>query len=384
MKVLLAPTVELAQTINADITIEAEYGDYCVEGSLYTAAHHGSRSINPAPCIDKNIPVKFDATVLVSHLDLDTLGGIARILGHSTVYYEFFWELAAYVDINGPHRIMQSKHADPTNVARMYAWWAWSQANRSPRRDNTKIHNVTGEVMNSLEALLKILAGDDEMLEAGRKFMEAEETLEKDSFITSMRLNTRHDIIVRNSDAFVNHLYTSSGKTHDLVLAYNSKTKAITLSKENSYMSLNCCEIMQAVFGPLAGGHAGIAGSPRGVEFTPSQMNDVLEYIDHLYDLKVDIDLSTTDEVVVLDTIDYAIPDEDRFEDIRVTYKVTGENEVTFYGEGVDGKDFHPWEDVCIKENCPTTVYVDYSLKRGYFDIVYSKVYTDGITKIIN
>ena len=50
--IMLAPTLELAQTIvqNAAATVEAEYGDICVEGKDVTLAHHGPRSGNPAPC----------------------------------------------------------------------------------------------------------------------------------------------------------------------------------------------------------------------------------------------------------------------------------------------------------------------------------------------
>lgn len=276
MKVLLAPTIELAKTVSADITVEAEYGDYCVEGTIYTAAHHGSRSANPAPCIDKNIPVKFDATVLVSHIDLDTLGGVARILGHLIHQYEWFWELAAFVDVNGPHRMIQSSDANPKNVARMYAWWAWSQANRGPRRDNSMIHDVTDEVLASLEALLKILAGDEQMIAAGKVFAEAENELDKQSFIC-MHIANGLKVTMRASDSFVNHLYAHNDFTADLVVAYNTKTKAITLSRENDTVPVNCCEIMQAVFGPAAGGHAGIAGSPRGVEMTEKDTEKVTD-----------------------------------------------------------------------------------------------------------
>jgi len=278
MKVLLAPTLDLAKNINADITVEAEYGDYCVEGSLYTAAHHGSRSANPAPCSDKNIPVMPEATVLVSHIDLDTLGGIARILGHSTVYYEFFWELAAYVDINGPHRMMQSSDANPKNVARMYAWWAWSQANRGPRRDNSMIHDVTDEIIASLEALAKILAGDEEMIKAGRELAAAEAKLDTDSLCVEDNIG-EIGFTMRHSDQFVNHLYGSGL----IVVAYNTRHKSITLSFAEDIEGLNAAEIMKAVFGPAAGGHRNIAGTPRGVEFDSADMEKVINEIRKQY-----------------------------------------------------------------------------------------------------
>jgi hypothetical protein len=36
---------------------------------------------------------------------------------------------------------------------------------------------------------------------------------------------------------------------------------------------------MQAVFGPGAGGHKGIAGSPRGIRMTVQDLVKVLEYL---------------------------------------------------------------------------------------------------------
>lgn len=52
IKILLAPSYELARPFNnmIEATVEAEYGDKCINGKLYTLAHHGSRSANPAPC----------------------------------------------------------------------------------------------------------------------------------------------------------------------------------------------------------------------------------------------------------------------------------------------------------------------------------------------
>jgi len=281
MKILLAPTIELARTVDADITIEAEYGDFVVEGSLYTAAHHGSRSSNPAPCIDKNIPhVNREAIFLISHIDLDTLGGIFRAMGNYVCREEFdsFWNLAAFIDINGPHKISQA-NASKQDIERINAYWAWSQANRGPRRDNTVIHDAYEEVTKHLGAILEILFGNPRFLQAGIEFMNAESELEANSFYAMIH-GRKPVVIVRQSDNFVNHLYTHDGTTADLVLAYNTKTKAITLSRESNDVLVNCCEIMQSVFGPTAGGHAGIAGTPRGVEYKLSDTNEVIAEIE--------------------------------------------------------------------------------------------------------
>ena len=76
------------------LTVEAEYGATVVEGSVYTAAHHqpaGSKYAGdhvvaggrPSPCVDKGIPLFFQEIpwfVGISHVDLDTIGGVLRAL----------------------------------------------------------------------------------------------------------------------------------------------------------------------------------------------------------------------------------------------------------------------------------------------------------------
>jgi hypothetical protein len=54
----------------------------------------------------------------------------------------------------------------------------------------------------------------------------------------------------------------------EAVIAFNTKSGSITLSFAEETDPRNACELMQAVFGPEAGGHKGIAGSPRGVRQT--------------------------------------------------------------------------------------------------------------------
>jgi len=280
--VILAPTVELAQTVKPQISVEAEYGDTVVEGAIYTAAHHGSRSANPCPCVDTGIPYLSEGIILVSHVDLDTIGGICRAMGqdaHGNIMGNFpaFWALASFVDVNGPHKLGEWEKQDTSlpgwamTVDALYAYWAWSQANRSPQRARDVIHDVTAEVEAHLTALAKILweepGTDRPYRKAGREFKEAGEALNASSFRT-LTAGT----IVRVSDAFVNHLYTTpSGEVAEAVVAFNSNTKAVTLSFAEKDDKRNACTIMQAAFGPTAGGHKGIAGSPRGVELAAEE-----------------------------------------------------------------------------------------------------------------
>ena len=129
-----------ADTLEAEepaVTVEAEYGDRCVEGTELTLAHHGPRAGNPAPCVAE-VPARLGtqftnagATIGVSHVDLDTVGGILRLAegDRPLTGSEEFWRVAAFVDVNGVHRLAEANASDEI-VRQLHAWWAWSETNR--------------------------------------------------------------------------------------------------------------------------------------------------------------------------------------------------------------------------------------------------------------
>jgi hypothetical protein len=66
-------------------------------------------------------------------------------------------------------------------------------------------------------------------------------------------------------------LGTSSSKSARAIVAWNPEAGTVTVSLESSVSGVSCRDIVQALWGPLAGGHAGIAGSPRGMAMTDEQ-----------------------------------------------------------------------------------------------------------------
>ncbi len=293
MKVILAPTAELAKKVqNVAVSVEAEYGDVTVKGSRYTAAHHGKNADNPCPCVDMEIPAlqPGEGDILVSHIDLDTLGGVAMAAAawewvccpYRIFSKQEFWQLAAFVDINGPHKLAQAG-ASEEDIAALYAYWAWSQANRGPRRESDKVHDVTEEVIEHLTVIGLILQKDldeqkhAELLAAGETFRQAGEKLNEESFVEA-----KDGVIVRVGPAFSNHLYTTpQGEVCEAVLAFNTKSGGITLSFAEKDDPRDACKIMQDAFGPEAGGHKGIAGSPRGVRQTLSKLDDAVRALEN-------------------------------------------------------------------------------------------------------
>ena len=275
--ILYAPSALLGTATNPHITIEAEYGADVVEGSLYTAAHHGKRSANPAPCNDRNIPLCPEGgIILVSHFDLDTLGGCLRALGMDGFFggrLDSFWDLAEWVDVNGPQFISQVD-AFEADLEYLYAFWAWSQANRLPRAEEAT--DITEFVRGAENALRAILSGDEGLIAEGRAFRDATAALSRESFISCL-----NGVISRKAAAFTNHLYEHEvdGETRmaDGVVAVRTDFGSVTLSLAKPIEGVNCCELAQDLWGPEAGGHAGIAGSPRDWTYGEAQLDHEAE-----------------------------------------------------------------------------------------------------------
>lgn len=287
MTVLLASSAALARTVkDPAVTVEAEYGAFVAEGTRYTAAHHQKTGPNggdqPAPCIDSKIPIccPDGEIILISHIDLDTVGGVMRAQGRMALFSGFdhrldlFWNAAAFVDTNGPHKLREDHPMFPA----IAAWWAWLTENR-PRLVRKKVVDVTGFMDRCYHTLSSLLLMPPdylrraELIEKGEAFVEAGKALNQSSFIGAQITKNGKVVAVRKSDQFVNHLYVlpNLGVEADCVCALNTETKKITLSFRDNGEAVNACDTIRRVWGDkdedgnyLAGGHPGIAGTPRG------------------------------------------------------------------------------------------------------------------------
>ena len=260
------------------IIVEAEYGDTCIEGSVLTLAHHGPRAGRPAPCSQGNQPAGYakragltEVVVGLSHIDLDTIGGCMGVLGVQPLALGF-WAAAEFVDLNGVHRlggwlgeVAYTPEAKTFILECLHAFWAFSEQNRVyPPRDGS-VADVTDKVRAMVDVLVTILTpgseGRDALIEAGRVFAAREAQLEAESFAS-----LSGGVVVRRSKQFINHLYTHGAEVAGVVVGYNDETGAVTVSYEAGVPSgmPTARALVQARWGELAGGHDGIAGSPRG------------------------------------------------------------------------------------------------------------------------
>lgn len=269
---LLAALFEIDDTF---AVVEAEYGDREVYGhvdgepdDLLTLNHH-IRPHKSCPC---NVDYTFGEgvpAVGVSHFDLDTLGGVLQVLGQKPQDWEF-WDLAAYLDTNGPHKI-DAANPSPRLRAAMDAFWAWSDANRLVVTPNAV--DVTDFFARAGGAIRLILAGDPTLIDAGRAWRISRDSLERDSFQLDLgRVVFRADL---NGDRFTNMFYEHNGKEYDFIVAWKSGMQNVACSAREKNLTLadgspfDAAEIMRQVTNdPGAGGHKWVAGTNRAMKYS--------------------------------------------------------------------------------------------------------------------
>lgn len=273
-KVVLAPSKELAAeyAANNDIvaSVEAEYGDEVVCGRLVTLAHHGPRCNNPAPCVAQVGKIDGGGTILVSHIDLDCLGGIMALMGIKPAAPDF-WEGAAFVDVMGPHHIQELPKAvqDMLN-----AYYAFTEAHRS-ERVNT-IVDITEAIEPHMSTIVCI-CGDDTPAKAAllRKGEEWRDRITQavENCLVHENRNVR---AFKTPGVFCAGAYYSPsiGAVAKATVTLNSKFGAITVAFEDGGRAHSAKALVQSLWGKEAGGRDGIAGSPRNWGKTGEELEE--------------------------------------------------------------------------------------------------------------
>ena len=275
-RVILAPSYDIAKNIKAEATVEAEYGDECLEGTMVTLAHHGPRSNNPAPCNTPDVPeLPPFATVVVSHIDLDTLGGIYALQGRKSEDYRF-WEAAEMIDVKGAHHIHE---LDKDIQDKLNAYYAYNDG--QPRQRYTEAIDVTKQIddtYNVVNAIVDINDPEhDKLITAGKEWAQTREKEVEDQLVYENK-----DVRVFDTNGIfcaASYFSPNQNTICPATVTYNEKFKSITLAFEDGGKQLNAKEIVQELWGPEAGGREGIAGSPRNVEMTK---NDLAKLVNEL------------------------------------------------------------------------------------------------------
>lgn len=283
LRIKLGSSLEAAKNLVARFngpvaTIEAEYGSQVIQGEI-TLAHH-VQGWETAPSLSENnllekAGIEIDPTmdyVLVSHIDLDTVTGIMALIGKYDVPQDVK-EGINFVDCNGQHHLFSEKVSEGARRV-ILAYIGYSSINRAPfgQEDVTEYVHALMESFNTeanYEAGLKLVSD---------RTKEAEESL-------VIGLNGIA-VLEQAADSKVfglNSEYMLKGQEYNYIIVYSNKFKSVTVSSRLGAKDvLNMSLVMKDLFGPEAGGHAGIAGTPRGVEFTSQDAMKVFAHLNML------------------------------------------------------------------------------------------------------
>lgn len=173
-----------------------------------------------------------------------------------------FWEGAEYIDVKGPHHIQElSKDVQD----KLNAYYAWNAVQPKSQINSGVVSDVTEKVLQHGKALDSILderaVNHDEMIQAGKKWRE-QITEQVESRLVS---ESRYARCFVTDGVFCSSGYYSPSQQMSLpaTVVLNTKDNNILVSFYDSE-KFNAKDFVQTLWGPDAGGKAGIAGSPRG------------------------------------------------------------------------------------------------------------------------
>ena len=281
MIVILSPTSQLASdTLDYSpppaLTVEAEYGAFVLEGTKYTAAHHqpmGSPYVGrhitpfgrPAPCNDKDIPkLSENEVALISHIDVDTLGGLMR----ATDQFEdnsVFWFYAEHIDTNGRHKAKKD-HPCWIIYNGILAWIEENKPEIDPKRNN----EVSDFCCRAFSFIREALTEGHLAERMGRAYLYLQDKLDESTFIEKHPCGL---VVRRTQGQKVNHLYRDGVA----VITYDEKYKTIRISISDPIADLSCRRLAQEWWGDRAGGHTQVAGSARGQIMSEDQFKEATE-----------------------------------------------------------------------------------------------------------
>lgn len=281
-KVVLAPNAQLAigyvDTHIVEYSVEAEYGDVVVSGDIETLAHHATGwRHNLPPCQWMNNPNPLSrATALVSHLDLDTVGGLMALEGQKPEAPSF-WVAAGYIDLNGIHNMCTVREEEQDLLNAYYAF-----SSTLERVRYTEVTDVTA-VYEQHKLFISNLFNLDfpgfrrEAIAAGREWAAKMQKATEDRLVEENALVR----VFITDGPFCNAAYFSP--TLDSVVpscvVLNTANGSVTVSFADGGACVNARDLVQGLWGPEAGGHPGIAGSPRGQVMTQDDLDTAAQAV---------------------------------------------------------------------------------------------------------
>jgi len=214
----------------------------------------------------------FNGDILISHIDLDTIGGCLALYGRKPDDDEF-WQGAAYIDTRGPHR-MNDLPQKTQEI--LYAYKAYDIA--QGRKEFGELEDVKSIIFQHGVIIKSIISGDPALIEAGKALArEAAAYAQRvESFLV---MENEYLRAFKTGGDYCNAAYYSPNmkKYIPAIVTWSREWNNILISFEDAGDKNDASVIARKLWGDLAGGHAGIAGSPRGWKLSEDQMQAEFE-----------------------------------------------------------------------------------------------------------
>lgn len=299
MIVILAPTSQLASdTLSLNppptLALKAEYGAFVLEGTQYTSAHNqpvGSQYVGrhldwingkPAPCNDENIPVlSEDEVVVVSKLDLSTIGGLMRASGNyseSFSEHSSFWNLVEESELCGLH-LLDEDHPYYFCLRGIVKYIS-NTKEKCPKDRNSEVSEYVKNVSDYVSSSLKSI-NQGENFNLGVQDVQDELELNHDTFLSMTPISL---IIRKTKDKDCNHLYSDPDGIKGVgVISYNEKWKNIKISVSDTLSNFSCISFFKEVLGRDSKGDNLQAISPPQKTYSETEFKEVaIKYNDYL------------------------------------------------------------------------------------------------------
>lgn len=278
MRVFLVPKYMKKEEIPFKVhaSVEAEFGAKIIEGENITLAHHIDKYRNfPAPCVQNVEKISDDSNIVISHIDLDTLGGVAALMGRKKQDDEF-WKACEFIDLNGVHRLNEGNEEIRNKIIAYNSYAAINHMDKV-----CEITDVTDIILKRIDVINKILDNDMNLISSGLNFYNEELKKIEECLVTE---NDNLRVFFSKEGIFCNASYYSNKrcKVIPYIVTYNGLYKSLSFSSENGGKDISCRKIMQNLFGMEAGGHDGIAGSPRNQVMLFKDFIDLIDTVNNL------------------------------------------------------------------------------------------------------
>ncbi|MGN0240969.1 MAG: hypothetical protein ACI4CS_04705 [Candidatus Weimeria sp.] len=210
------------------------------------------------------------------------IGGVLALEGKQPADKEF-WKAAEFIDKNGPQHLEEvpEEQKDKLNA---YNYMNKKMEKEEGRVDLSKIEDITELVHERGKALSLILGKDSPektaVIEEGRKWAKDISTAIESCLVSE---NEHMRVFSTNGPSCSAAYYSpNQKKVIPAIVSFNQRFNSISISFPDDSLGLSAEKIAQEMWGPGAGGHPLIAGSPRGRVMTAEEFKEVQEKVEKL------------------------------------------------------------------------------------------------------